>query len=411
MLQKISKISSIALGKSIQKISQLRGGGSALPGLVVEKTSPTFIKSVLSELPHGIVVISGTNGKTTTTKIVTELLRSQGLRVFTNDTGSNFVRGVISSILSAIKITGRFDYDIAVLELDEAHSRKFAAVAPVSYALLLNVSEDQLDRFGSTKNVANLLGNLAKNARLGVITNREDTLLAQITHPNLHYFGLAPKLRANFLTEDQAAQKPAPHAAAVVLQKFSQAAATFQIGPDIITTPLKLKGAFNAFNAAAALTLVKTIFPDSDNHALVQALANIDSATGRGEIIKYRGHPLELILVKNPASFQLSIASFADLKYDYMIALNNHVADGQDISWLRKVNYSALKTVEVCTGECAIRATSYLKEDKVKVLATEPNLKKALNLFIRNSDRPKRIFANYTALFELRKLIEKKRQS
>lgn len=407
MLKKILNLSSILLGKSIQKISQLRGGGSALPGLVIEKINPKFIKATLSGLPRGVIVISGTNGKTTTTKIVTELLRSQGLRVFTNDTGSNFVRGVISSIISTVTITGHFNYDIAVLELDEAHSRKFAAVAPISYALLLNVSEDQLDRFGSTKNVANLLSNLARHAKLSVITNREDELLSQITHANLHYFGLAPKLRTTFLTEDQASQKPSPKAAEVILQKFDHDTATFKIGHHTIATPLKLKGAFNAFNAAAALTLVKTIFPDSDDYALMQALAHIDSAVGRGEVVKYRGHPLELILVKNPASFQLSIASFADSSHDYMIALNNHVADGQDISWLRKVNYSAFKTVQVCTGECAIRATSYLKEDEVKVLATEPNLKKALDLFVQNSRHPQRIFANYTALFELRKLIKK----
>ncbi len=91
-----------------------------MPGLVIERTNPKFIRKVLERLPYGVVVISGTNGKTTTTKIVTELLHKQGLKVFTNDTGSNFVRGVISAIIKNISITGKFDYDIAVLELDEA---------------------------------------------------------------------------------------------------------------------------------------------------------------------------------------------------------------------------------------------------------------------------------------------------
>ena len=110
---------SILLGKGIQKISKLRGGGgSALPGLFVEKTNPNFLRKTLSKLPYGVVVISGTNGKTTTTKIVSELLAKQGLKVFTNKTGSNFVRGAISAILEEIKVSGKFDYDIAVLGHD-----------------------------------------------------------------------------------------------------------------------------------------------------------------------------------------------------------------------------------------------------------------------------------------------------
>ena len=118
---------SILLGKTVQKVTRLRGnGGSALPGLVVERTNPNFIKHTLAKLPMGVVVVSGTNGKTTTTKIVSELLAKQGLKVFTNNTGSNFVRGVISAIIKNIKVSGRFDYDIAVLELDEAHAVKFS---------------------------------------------------------------------------------------------------------------------------------------------------------------------------------------------------------------------------------------------------------------------------------------------
>lgn len=405
MLKQLSNFSSITLGKGVQAISRLRGGGSALPGLVVEKISPRLLSETLSKLPHGVVVITGTNGKTTTTKIVTELLIAQGLRVFTNNSGSNFVRGIISAMLQHIKLTGRFDYDIAVLELDEAHSRKFAKVAPVDYSLLLNISEDQTDRFGSTEHVARLLQNLAKHSKKAVVTNREDLLLQKISHKNLHYFGLDSRIRADFITEDQAMSPAITSNPDVVLQKISGKTATFKIGQDIASVELKLQGAFNAYNAAAALALVKTIFPDCDSHALVNSLSGVDSAFGRGELVKYKGQDIELLLVKNPASFQLSIASFAHKNYDYMVALNNHPADGQDISWLRKVNYAPLKQVQVCSGECAIRATSYLKEDGVSVLHAEPNLKKALNLFIKSSNKPKRIFMNYTAMMELRKLL------
>ena len=113
------------LGKAVRYVAKLRGGGSALPGLFVERIDPNFIKRTLVGLPYGIVVVSGTNGKTTTTKMVVELLESQGLTVFTNRTGSNFTRGVAAALLGEVDVKGNLDADIAVLELDEAHAVHF----------------------------------------------------------------------------------------------------------------------------------------------------------------------------------------------------------------------------------------------------------------------------------------------
>ena len=97
---------SVPLGKLVRRVSRLRGGGSALPGLVVEKIDPGFMQRTLSTLPHGVAVVSGTNGKTTTTKMVVELLESQGLKVFTNRTGSNFTRGVAAALLGEVDWRG-----------------------------------------------------------------------------------------------------------------------------------------------------------------------------------------------------------------------------------------------------------------------------------------------------------------
>src|SRR5438477_9179746 len=94
---------SILVGKLTIFISRLMGrSGSALPGLVVEKIHPKFLKNALDQLPGGVIIVTGTNGKTTTTKIISDLLEAQGLRVLTNRTGSNFVRGIISTIVKTI---------------------------------------------------------------------------------------------------------------------------------------------------------------------------------------------------------------------------------------------------------------------------------------------------------------------
>lgn len=107
---------STIIGKSVKKVAKLRGGGSALPGLVIEKIDPKYIQRTLRNLPQGVVIISGTNGKTTTTKIVVELLESVGLKVFTNRTGSNFSRGVAAALLDEVNLRGKLEADIAVLE-------------------------------------------------------------------------------------------------------------------------------------------------------------------------------------------------------------------------------------------------------------------------------------------------------
>ena len=169
---------SILSGKVIRKIAKLRGGGSALPGLFMEKIDPNFVSETLSQLPHGVVVISGTNGKTTTTKMVVELLEGQGLKVFTNKTGSNFVRGVAAALLENVDFYGKLPADIAVLELDEAHATYFVKNIQPRFSLILNVMRDQLDRFGEIDYTASLLKKLGEATSGVVVLNRDDKLLS-----------------------------------------------------------------------------------------------------------------------------------------------------------------------------------------------------------------------------------------
>ena len=403
---------SIILGKAVQKISHLRGsGGSALPGLVIERTNPNFVKKVLSKLPYGVVVVSGTNGKTTTTKMITELFESQGLKVFTNKTGSNFVRGVISAILKNIKISGKFDYDIAVLELDEAHAVKFSEVAPIDYALLLNVMRDQLDRFGEIDHTAAYLQKVATAAKKTVILNREDPRVSKITADKTAFFGLSDNLIAEFPSDDDLLthdkKKASQKAAIVTLEKLDKEA-TFSIDGKKYTTPLKVKGIYNAYNAAGALAIVKTVLPKSKTEDLIKALANVESAFGRGETFTINDCEVELLLVKNPSAFQLSLASFVDKDHDYMIVINDEIADGRDVSWLWNVDFKSLEKVKVTSGTRATDMALRLKYDAVETEQIIEDLKQALTKFTEGSKRPKRIFTTYTAMLELRKIISGK---
>src|SRR6185503_15427532 len=151
-------IVAIWLGKLILLALRLAGRrGTALPGLVVEKLFPGFLPRRLARLRHGVVVVSGTNGKTTTTKMVATVL-GRRYRVLTNDTGGNFVRGCLTAVLQRSSWLGRTPSELAVFELDEAHAVRFCQLHRPERLLLLNVLRDQLDRFGEIDTTAQLLG-------------------------------------------------------------------------------------------------------------------------------------------------------------------------------------------------------------------------------------------------------------
>ena len=200
----------IALGRAARLAARLRGGGSggtALPGLVMEKTDPGFLRRTLDQLPLGVVVVSGTNGKTTTTKMVVELLTAQGLKVLTNRTGSNFVRGVLASLLTEVDAVGRLHHDVAVLELDEAHAVRFVRRVRPRAALLLNVMRDQLDRFGEIDYPASLLHKVAAATTDVVVVNADDPRLSgpaffEGVRARTAAFGAGPGLRSLFVSDD-----------------------------------------------------------------------------------------------------------------------------------------------------------------------------------------------------------------
>src|SRR3990167_2158320 len=196
----------LILGKPVRSLARLRGGGSALPGLFVEKIDPQFVSETLAQLPRGVVLVSGTNGKTTTTKMVVSLLEGQGLKVFTNRTGSNFVRGVAAALLAEVDSKGNLDVDIAVLELDEAHAVHFVNRIAPRHSLLLNVMRDQLDRFGEIDATAKMLQHIAQATIDGVVLNREDprvrTIADHLDKQTVQYFGLDAKLRQIFPSDD-----------------------------------------------------------------------------------------------------------------------------------------------------------------------------------------------------------------
>lgn len=410
---------SIILGKTVRYIARLRGGsGSALPGLFVERIDPQFIKRTLNTLPHGVVLVSGTNGKTTTTKMIVELLEGQGLRVFTNRTGSNFSRGVAAALLGAITINGKLTADIAVLELDEAHAVHFVKSIAPKHTLLLNVMRDQLDRFGEIDTTARLLTTIAEHTTGSLTLNREDSRIRTIAdsaqnNVAINYFGLSTDLLPQFPSDDnlhsQSSSRSQPVEADVTLESFEKSSATYSIDRVKYTTSLKLSGVYNLFNAAAALATVRNILKDDvDTPALIATLSTITPAFGRGEVITVNDQPLELVLVKNPSGFRLGLSSFSPEGYATMIAINDNYADGRDMSWLWDVSFESLEHdgVKIVSGARAYDMALRLDYDTIKIESINTDLKQALRAFLESyPDTPKRIYCTYTAMLALRREI------
>lgn len=407
---------STIIGKSVKKVAKLRGGGSALPGLVIEKIDPKFIQRTLADLPQGVVIISGTNGKTTTTKIVVELLESVGLKVFTNRTGSNFSRGVAAALLDEVNIRGKLDADIAVLELDEAWAVKFVQIVRPRFSLLLNVMRDQLDRFGEIDNTAALLQKIAEATSDTVVLNRDDPRIFKIsehTQAKKVFFGTTSELLQLMPTDDTLKYGTATAnqsvAADVLLKKINAQQATFQIDNKEIDVDLQLTGVYNLLNAAAAVALARQIAGPEITDTILSALENIKPAFGRGETIYLNGTPIELILVKNPSGFRLALLSFAKNNSATMIAVNDNYADGRDVSWFWDVDFSLLKNVAMISGARAYDMALRLQYDDIPIGKIDTNISKALEDFINtNPDEPKQIFCSYTAMTTIRRLLSEK---
>lgn len=469
------------IGKAVRAASRLaHGGGSAFPGKIVERIDPQFLARTLQQLPLGVVLVSGTNGKTTTTRMVASMLESLGLKVFTNPTGSNFTRGVVSSLLAEVSLGGKLDADIAVLELDEAYAVHFVKQVQPDYCLLLNVMRDQLDRFGEIDNTARLLSKAAEATTGTVVLNREDpriARLADVAHTEdgveVRYFGLDGSLRSFFPSDDdmcttvdtassanieiddaaviaktgENAEKSEDAAIAeqlpadVTLLAVGDHRASFGIDGETYETGVRLEGVYNLYNAAAALAVVRAVVADaqamflpfeqnvtdellrqvgisqrmidfahSTTQSMIDAASEVTPAFGRGEVIDVNGSPVELLLVKNPMGFRLSLSSFAPEGCDTMIAINDEYADGRDMSWLWDVDFSSLRGtgVAMVSGVRAWDMALRLEYDQVPVNSVNTELEEAVSTFVNaNPGTPKHIYCTYTAMLKTRAALGK----
>jgi UDP-N-acetylmuramyl tripeptide synthase len=365
------------------------GGGSALPGLVLRKIAPGLLKRTLSQFEQGLVIITGSAGKSTTTKMAVAIVRAHGLRVFTNPSTANIEQGFYSAILERSNLFGKIEGDIAILEMDEAHAASIVKRIKPRFATILNVLEDQLDRFGDPVNVRNDLAKVAEAATGGVALNADDQnllwMLAESSGvSNVSWFGLAETVlrtarkglgtAPTYLFE---LDRPDTQTTGIAVNDL-EIAVTLNSG-DVIRTTLPSRGLHFAVDAVAALeTAQRLLGDDFDGELAARVLSELPPVFARGELKEVGGETVEFILVQNPPSFQLNLDNLTTKPEQIMFAVGTDV---HDPSWLWTVDLKNLTHADVVTGYNHAEAALLLAYHEIPVGKVLADLEEALEAF------------------------------
>ncbi|MDI9469576.1 MAG: MurT ligase domain-containing protein [Bacillota bacterium] len=413
---------------------------STLPGAVALRLAPGMLAPLAAR--HPILIVTGTNGKTTTTALIVHLLEAAGEELVTNAYGANLASGITSCLIAARPGTS------AILEVDEAAFAALAGQLDPTLVVVTNIFPDQLDRFPSPATVRELI---AKGIRATAPTTRlvlcaDDPELYPLAglggRPTLH-FGAAPteflpasdttaytcpvcghslRYRAvtiaqcgHYLCEACACHRPA--ADLEIARRDSGAADRTEL--EILwdgergEARLALSGLYNAYNAAAALLAADAVRPDRPRQQLLADLESARPAPGRQETLDYRGRRLRLILVKNTAGLEESLGLVARQPDIGALAflINNEPADGRDPAWVRAVRSGRFPLPAVPVGiggsQTAVLA-DWLKPqlDGQEPIAAENDLAMVDRLVeVCPPERTIYLLPNYSALFALRRQL------
>jgi UDP-N-acetylmuramyl pentapeptide synthase len=377
----------VLLGRAVRVAARLRkpGGGSAVPGLVVNRVAPGFLSSVLASFPDGLVVVTGSSGKSTTTKMLVAVLEAHGRRVFTNPSTANISQGLSSALLERVSLRGRIDADIAVLEMDEGHGALIAPQLSPRLVLLSNVMTDQIDRFFDSEKVLAFLATIARRATETVVTNGDDAMLeelaATLAEVRVERFGVSGAVLADSprgLGYSRTAASRLLTGTRVVAAQGRTA--TIEVGEAALTLSLPAKGVHYAVDAASALAAASALLGrDFDPDLAAETIGTLAPVFARGEISTVRGVEVEFVLVQNPASFQLNVDALDEGLDQVLVAMGSDV---RDPGYFWPVDVRRIGRARVVSGSKAPEIALQLAYQGVVIDALEPDIPTAVDAFL-----------------------------
>jgi UDP-N-acetylmuramyl tripeptide synthase len=372
-----------------------KGGGSALPGLILSKIAPGILFKTLDSFKQGLVVVTGSAGKSTTTKMLVAIARAHGMTVFTNPSTANILQGFYSTIIEKSASNGVIRADIAILEMDEGHARALTEKVQPRQVTILNVMEDQLDRFVDPALVRADLTEVAKRARDAVVLNADDqnTVIIgeEVDSGHKYWFGLS----GGVLRNAKSGLATAPTYLEPLARPKVDAEVVDSSGTDIVISrhgrsfgvALPNRGVHFALDAVAAFQSAAVLLGEKfDPQLAASTISELPPVFARGELVEVFGKPAEFNLVQNPGSMQLNLDALAGEPDQILFAIGRDV---HDPSWLWTVDYSNLKHVSVVTGFNAAEAALVLEYHGVTYDRLIPDLEQAIDYFF-NLDKPTR---------------------
>lgn len=422
----------ILIGKFISKFSTVFnfGHGSTWPGHIALKLNKNFIKDHFLNSRTKIVIICGTNGKTTTSKLIETIFKANNKKVFLNSSGANLLNGIASSIILSSSLFKNANYDFAIFEIDENSLPEINKTLNPDYIIALNLFRDQLDRYGEIDTITKKWKESFKNlpSKSVLILNADDPQIAYLGN-NLKnkklYFGLNEKNNNKISHGADSIYCPECFNPLVYENVYFSHLGNWKCQnckfkkpkTDISTLPyFPLAGEYNKYNVLAAVLLAKN--ENIKNEVIQKALKSFKPAFGRQEELVFKEKKIKIFLSKNPTGFNQSLSTINSLKAtDILIVLNDRIPDGLDVSWIWDTNAEKIITnfsnIVVSGDRCfdmALRLkyaiSSQFKIPNLK-FRIEPNLKNAVNIALEKTNKNKTLYIlpTYSAMLEVRKLI------
>lgn len=411
----------ILVGRFGRWLLRLRGGGSAAPGRVVLALQPRFLARAVERLPLGVVFVSGSNGKSTTTHMLTAILRAHGVKVFTNPSGANLPQGIASAMLAEVPLDGRLRADVAVLEVDEAFGGRLAQDLAPHSVLLVNVQVDQLNRFHEPARVVGMLESFASVADRHLVINADDDNLVALAgrlagRAALSSFAVEPTLLASGPQWLAKGDNPSlavagtRRDAGVVVTASEGRSAELDVRGARVPVMLPARGLHYAVDAAAAAAMAAALLGDElEPSSLASGLAGMDAVFGRGEILRWHGadgepEDIEIIAMKNPPSLQVNL-DYLDRPEQVFVSVDEGTPDP---SWVYASDLSRIPHVDVLSGSKAWQFATRFGYAEIEVRHVEPELKPALERFLalpRPARGMKTMIVNYEQMMAIRKQL------
>jgi lipid II isoglutaminyl synthase (glutamine-hydrolysing) len=430
-------------GKATGALSRLsgRGGGTTLPGDVARAIDPTVLRKLTGDLTEGSIVITGTNGKTTTARLLTTIFEGMGNRVVSNRAGANLIFGATAAALRSAGPDGRLRADWGVFEIDEASLPRAVEEIQPRIVIVLNLFRDQLDRYGELEKIAKTIEAAlaampdgatavlnADDPRVGEIGlglerpplwfGLEDDTVAARTLPHAADARTCPRCGASlvftavYLGHDGVYscpngdfERPSPGVAAteITLNGFDSVA--MSIGETRLELPVG--GLYNAYNALAAFAAGTAL--GIDGQYMADRMRGFRAAFGRQEKMDFRGRRLVLVLSKNPSGFNETLRTAVDLAgaTDFILGLNDRKADGTDVSWIWDVDFEQMAgkaQVVIPAGNRAHDLAVRLKYAGVEARAPQTEPGHALDdlVAVTPEGATTHILCTYTAMLDIR---------